>query len=106
MSDSLQPRGLEPAKLLCPWDYPGKNAGVSFPPPGDLPDPGMEPASPVASYMAGEFSITEPPGKSHIVLENVLNFILLCVAVQFSQNQLLKSLVFYPLCILAFFVIK
>ena len=25
VSDSLQPHGLEPARLLCPWDSPGKN---------------------------------------------------------------------------------
>ena len=28
MSDSLRPRGLQPARLLCPWDSPGKNTGV------------------------------------------------------------------------------
>ena len=28
MSDSLQPHGLWPASLLCPWDSPGKNARV------------------------------------------------------------------------------
>ena len=28
MPDSLQPHGLQPAKLLCPWDFPGKNTGV------------------------------------------------------------------------------
>ena len=28
MSDSLQPYGLQPARLLCPWDSPGKNTGV------------------------------------------------------------------------------
>ena len=26
-SDSLRPRGLHPARLLCPWDSPGKNTG-------------------------------------------------------------------------------
>ena len=26
--NSLQPRGLQPARLLCPWDSPGKNTGV------------------------------------------------------------------------------
>ena len=26
--DSLQPRGLEPTRLLRPWDFPGKNTGV------------------------------------------------------------------------------
>ena len=24
----LWPRGLQPARLLCPWDFPGKNTGV------------------------------------------------------------------------------
>ena len=24
----LQPHGLYPARLLCPWDFPGKNTGV------------------------------------------------------------------------------
>ena len=28
MSDSLQPHGLQPPRLLCPWDSPGKNTGV------------------------------------------------------------------------------
>ena len=33
---------------------------MPFPPPGDLPDPGIESASPA---LAGEFFTTEPPGK-------------------------------------------
>ena len=28
MSDSLQPRGLQPTRLLHPWDSPGKYTGV------------------------------------------------------------------------------
>ena len=28
VSDSLQPHGLWPARLLCPWGFPGKNTGV------------------------------------------------------------------------------
>ena len=28
MSDSLQPYGLQPPGLVCPWDSPGKNTGV------------------------------------------------------------------------------
>ena len=28
MSKFLQPHGLEPARLLCPWDFPDKNTGV------------------------------------------------------------------------------
>ena len=26
--ESLQPHGLEPARLLCPWNSPSKNNGV------------------------------------------------------------------------------
>jgi len=28
MSDSLPPHGLQPTKLLCPWDFPGENTRV------------------------------------------------------------------------------
>ena len=28
LSDSLRPYGLQSARLLCPWDSPGKNTGV------------------------------------------------------------------------------
>ena len=45
-SDSLRPYGLQPARLLCPWDSPGKNIGVVchfllqgiFPTQGSNPD--------------------------------------------------------------------
>ena len=47
VSDSWRPHGLQPARLLCPWDSPGRStgAGLPRPPPGGLPDPGTEPAS-------------------------------------------------------------
>ena len=35
-------------------------SGLPCPPPGDLPDPGMEPGSPA---LAGGFFTTEPPGE-------------------------------------------
>ena len=28
MSEALQPHGLEPTRLLCSWDSPGKNTGM------------------------------------------------------------------------------
>ena len=57
--NSLGPHGLSPARLLCPWDFPGNNTWMSpFPSPGDLPDPGIPPTSPA---MAGGFFTTEPP---------------------------------------------
>ena len=30
VSDPLQPCGLKPTRLLCPWDFPGKNTGVAY----------------------------------------------------------------------------
>ena len=40
--------------------------GLPFPFPGDLPDPGMEPASPVSPALAGGFFTIEPPGNAFI----------------------------------------
>ena len=37
--------------------------GFPFPPPGDLPDPGTEPASLASPALADGFFTTEPPGK-------------------------------------------
>ena len=57
MSDSLRLHGLYPTRLLCPWNFPGKNTGVSchFLLQGDLPDPGTEPMSLATSTVAGRF---------------------------------------------------
>ena len=31
LPDSLQPQGLQPSRLLCPWNSPGKSTGVAIP---------------------------------------------------------------------------
>ena len=38
-------------------------SGLPFPPPGNLPDPGIEPASLASPALAGRFFTTEPVGK-------------------------------------------
>ena len=38
-------------------------SGLPFPPPGDRPDTGIEPASPVAPVLAGGLFTTGPPVK-------------------------------------------
>ena len=47
-------------------------SGLPFPPPGGLPNPGIEPASPVSPALAGRFFFffftSEPPGKTLQVL--------------------------------------
>ena len=47
-SDSLWLQGLQPARLLCPWGFSRQEYwnGLPCPPPGGLPDPGIEPGSP------------------------------------------------------------
>ena len=45
--------------------FPGKeySTGLLFPPPGDLPDPGIECMSPASPALVGGFSTAEPSGK-------------------------------------------
>ena len=45
------------SRLLCPWDFPGKNtgAGCHFLLQGNVPNPGIGPASPVSPALAGGF---------------------------------------------------
>ena len=50
-----------PARLLCPGDFPDKYywSGLPFPPPGDLPDPGIEPVTRESPALADRFFTTE-----------------------------------------------
>ena len=41
-------------------------SGLPFLPPEDLPDPGIEPMSPVSATLAGGFFTAKPPGKPRI----------------------------------------
>ena len=41
-------------------------SGLPFPPPWDLPDPGMEPASPVSPVLQAGSLPAEPSGKPHV----------------------------------------
>ena len=38
-------------------------SGVPFPPPGDLPNPGIKPACLASPALGGGFFTTKPPGK-------------------------------------------
>ena len=58
VSDSLQP----PAGSLPGCSVHG--VLLAFPPPGDLPDPGIEPGSPASPGLQGDCLPTEPLGKA------------------------------------------
>ena len=49
-------------------------SGLPFPSPGDLTNPGIEPAS-AASALVGRFFTTEPPGKPDFFKNSVKNII-------------------------------
>ena len=51
-------------------------SGLPFPSPGNLPDPGIKPASPASPALAGGFFTTAPPGKPLTYTEIVLSTIL------------------------------
>ena len=59
MFDSLRPYGLSPARLLCPWDSPGKKTG---------PDPGIRPGSPA---LQADSLPSEPPGKPKTFIKSL-----------------------------------
>ena len=41
-------------------------SGLPCPPKGDLPDPGIEPVTPLSPELQADFLPTEPPRKSHV----------------------------------------
>ena len=60
VSNSLQPHGPLPAKLLCPCGSSRQYwGGLPFPSPGDILDLGIEPRSPTWQV---DSSPSEPPG--------------------------------------------
>ena len=64
-SDSLQPHGLQPARLLCPWDSPGKNTevGCHILLQGIFPTQGSNPCLLcLLPWQPGSLSLA-PPGK-------------------------------------------
>ena len=62
ISNSFQPHGLQPARLLCSWGFSRQEywSGLPCPPPRDLPNLGTDPRS--ATLQADSLP-SEPPGK-------------------------------------------
>ena len=92
MSNSLQPHGLQPARLLCSWDSPGKNTGVHshFLLQEIFPAQGSNPGLPYFRQILYHLS---PPGKPMLIkqctiYEHSLSF--LCY-LEMSQVKLWSS---------------
>ena len=67
MSNSLQPYGLWPTRLLCPWDSPGKNTGVGRHVllQGTFPTQGLSPCLLCLLHWQVGSSPLVPPGKPY-----------------------------------------
>ena len=57
---SCAPMDCSPSGSSVHGDSSGKNAGLTFPSPGDLPDPGIVPGTPA---LQADSLPSEPPGK-------------------------------------------
>ena len=68
MSSSLWLHESSPTRLLCLWNFSGKNtgAGCQHPLLRDLPDPGIELASLASPALTGGFFTIVPPGKPQV----------------------------------------
>ena len=95
VSDSLQPDGLQPTRLPCPWNSLGKNTGVfciltkywsgqPFPSTVDLPNPGIELMS---------LALSGSPGKPFMHL-----YILI-----FNLQDIMKMFSYYRIFLLGWF---
>ena len=69
VSNSLWPHGLQPTKLLCPQNFPGKNtgAGCHFLLQGIFPTQGSN-LSPKFPALAGRFFTSEVPGRPQRII--------------------------------------
>ena len=79
---TLQPYRLQPARLLCLLDFPGKNTGgLPFPSPGELPDPGIKPTFLMSPALVGGFFTTNATWKAPVIIYyfNILEYALIGV---------------------------
>ena len=49
-------------------------SGLSFPSPGDLPNPGIKPGSPVAPALQANSLSSEPPGRPEFYVDLYISF--------------------------------
>ena len=74
MSNSFVTLWTVARQALLSMGFPRQEywSGLLFPPPGDLPNPGIEPMAPMLAGGSGGFFTTEPPWKSSGTLCSIL----------------------------------
>ena len=89
MSKALQPHGLQPTRLLCPWNFSW--SGLLCPPPGDLPDSGIAPVFLIFPALAGGFFATSATWEAHNHNDSVLSHLFYDIRKVSPHNEALLS---------------
>ena len=91
MSNSLWPYGPQPARLLCPWDSPGKNTGVG----GHALLQRTEPTSLTSPALAGRFFIISSTWEALDSATYILCLVLTFIALSLQTTSCSFSLFTY-----------
>ena len=84
----LWPHGLEPARLLCPWDFPGKNTGWEGWVATSFSRESSGPRDPTwVSCIVGRFFTAEPVGKR----DSIVNVATYCHHVTDEESEALSG---------------
>ena len=95
MSDALQP-----ARLLCPWDFSRQEyrSGLPFPPPEDIPDPGIKlkpPTSAVSPALQVDCLPTESLGKTLLLIKDELFSKWFCIDNSICKGNYFVNIPYY-----------
>ena len=75
VSNSLRPHWLQPARLLCPWNSPGKSTGWAAVPSSRGSSQPMQVASPETPALpAGSLSLSHPGSRKRAQQIHILNY--------------------------------
>ena len=100
MSDSVTPwTAAHQAPLSMKLFRQEYWSGLPYPPPGDLPDPAIEPISPASPVLADGFFISMPPEKPHLSLLSLLIYLVLYLS---SYLLLIWSVLYFLFSFLLF----
>ena len=90
VSDSLQSYGLQPTRILHPWDFPGKSPGVGchFILQGILPIQGLNPGLPYCRQLLYSLIHQGSPKQlgGHCLMDHTTNNLILHVFIPFLQS--------------------
>ena len=95
MFNSLQPHGLQPARLLCPWGFSRQEywSGLPCSPPGDLPSSWIKPRCPALQV---DSLPSEPPGKQPTTLPFLQQWVFFFFSLELVQKAFLIQKTHFP----------